>query len=188
LTDDTAAWRQATRVELVARRMAIEPAQRQSWNNAIGQHLRTVLRPIVPGLLGIYWPFKGEFDPRPLAKELLTEGWSLALPVVVAKDGPLAFRAWTPDARIERGVLGIMIPSDGAWVAPGVVLAPLVGFDPARYRLGNGGGYFDRTLAALDPKPFAIGVGYALSRLATIHPQPHDRKMDIIVTEEGLLR
>jgi len=188
LTDDIGAWRRATRVELVARRMAIGPAQRQAWNDAIGQNLGTVLRSLTPGLLGIYWPFKGEYDPRPLAKELLTEGWSLALPVVLAKDGPLAFRTWTPDARIERGVLGIMIPSDGAWVAPGVVLAPLVGFDAARYRLGNGGGYFDRTLATLDPKPYAIGVGYALGRLATIHPQPHDRRMDIIVTEEGPLR
>jgi 5-formyltetrahydrofolate cyclo-ligase len=89
---------------------------------------------------------------------------------------------------MERGVLGIMIPSYGAPVAPNVVLSPLVGFDAARYRLGNGGGYFDRTLAAMEPRPFAIGIGFALGRIATIHPQPHDLPMDVIVTEEGIAR
>ena len=141
-----------------------------------------------PCNLGFYWPFKGEFDPRPTVIELLAQEWRAALPVVVAKEHPLTYRAWTPDTRMERGVLGIMVPSYGAPVTPNVVLSPLVGFDAARYRLGNGGGYFDRTLAALEPKPFAIGVGFALGRLATIHPQPHDQPMDVIVTEEGIAR
>jgi 5-formyltetrahydrofolate cyclo-ligase len=66
------------------------------------------------------------------------------------------------------------------------VLAPLVGFDAAKYRLGYGGGYFDRTLAVLQPRPFAIGIGFQFTRLATVHPQPHDLAMDAIVTEAGV--
>ena len=74
----------------------------------------------------------------------------------------------------------------GAWTAGALAagLAPLVGFDSCGYRLGYGGGYYDRTLAAATPKPLAIGVGFELSRLDTIHPQPHDVPMDFIVTEE----
>jgi 5-formyltetrahydrofolate cyclo-ligase len=186
--EDVAAWRQATRIHLVERRMAIDPGQRQSWSMRISENLRVLLTSMAPGILGSYWPFKGEFDPRALVIDLLTRGWTAALPVVTAKNCPLTYRAWTPEARMVRGVLGIMIPSDGTPVVPAVVLAPLVGFDAARYRLGNGGGYFDRTLAALSPAPFAIGIGFELGRLQTIHPQPHDRPMDAIVTEESIAR
>jgi 5-formyltetrahydrofolate cyclo-ligase len=188
LIEDVQAWRQATRAELIARRMAIEPEQRRFWSDSIARHLLTIIRPRERGILGIYWPFKGEFDPRPWLPALMKGGWRLALPVVVGKIQPLRYRDWTPDAPLERGVLGIMIPSQGDWVTPDTVLAPLVGFDAQRYRLGNGGGYFDRTLAALDSPPYAIGVGFALARLATVHPQPHDRRMNAIVTEEGILR
>lgn len=186
--EDLAAWRRATRAELVARRVAIELDERQAWDAAIATTLRAVLESLPAATIGFYWPFKGEFDSRPIMIDLLAHGWRAALPVVIAKNHPLTYRAWTPDTRMERGVLGIMVPSYGAPVVPTVVLAPLVGFDATRYRLGNGGGYFDRTLAALEPKPLAIGVGYALGRLPTIFPQSHDRPMDVIVTEEGIIR
>lgn len=186
--EDIAAWRRAMREELLARRIAIAPEQRLAWNAAIAAKLVSVLDTISIGVLGFYWPFKGEFDPRPTVIGLLARGWNAALPVVVAKNQPLAYRAWTPDTRMERGVLGIMVPSYGAPVSPTAVLAPLVGFNSSLFRLGNGGGYFDRTLAVLEPRPLAIGIGYALGRLATIHPQPHDRPMDVIVTEEGIVR
>ena len=65
------------------------------------------------------------------------------------------------------------------------MIAPLLGFDRARYRLGNGRGYFDRTLAVLRDRPFVIGVGYASSELETIHPQPHDIAMNLILTERS---
>jgi len=71
-------------------------------------------------------------------------------------------------------------------VLPDLVLMPVVGFDPANFRLGYGGGYFDRTLAALSPRPRSIGIGFELSRLPTVHPQPHDLAMDVIVTEASV--
>jgi len=119
---------------------------------------------------------------------LRARGVRAALPVVVEKKQPMQFRLWSPGCRMERGVWNIPIPADGPAVTPDVVIAPLVGFDAEYYRLGCGGGYFDRTLASLARKPFVVGIGYAASRLATIHPQPHDIPMDAIVTEEGVLR
>ena len=85
--------------------------------------------------------------------------------------------------KMERGFWNIPVPVAGPEVAPDILLAPVVGFDDAGYRLGHGGGYFDRTLAAREPRPRAIGVGLASARLATIHPQPHDIPMQAIVTE-----
>ena len=82
----------------------------------------------------------------------------------------------------------IPAPADGPSVTPDVLLVPLVGFDAGGYRLGYGGGYYDRSLAARTPRPLAIGIGFEISRLATIHPQPHDIPMDAIVTERGMLR
>ena len=86
---------------------------------------------------------------------------------------------------MERGAWSIPVPAEGPGVTPDVTLAPVVGWDAAGFRLGYGGGYFDRTLAALSPRPFAIGVGLDAARLITIFPQPHDIPMQVIVTETG---
>jgi 5,10-methenyltetrahydrofolate synthetase len=83
---------------------------------------------------------------------------------------------------MERGVWNIPQPRDTPTVAPNTVIAPLVGYDAGCYRLGYGGGFFDRTLAAMDERPRVVGVGHPVARLRTIHPQPHDIAMDAIVT------
>jgi 5,10-methenyltetrahydrofolate synthetase len=102
--------------------------------------------------------------------------------VVIEKAHPLQFRHYRPGDRLEKGVWNIPIPADGAVVTPDIVIAPVVGVDPDRYRLGYGGGFFDRTLAALPRKPLAIGIGYQMQEIDTIYPQPHDVPMDIIIT------
>jgi len=112
-------------------------------------------------------------------------GGLTALPVVVEKAHPLVFRAYRPGDRLEKGVWNIPIPAQGDAVFPDVVIAPIVGVDPGNYRLGYGGGFFDRTLASMPKKPLVIGVGYEMQRIATIQPQPHDIAMDMIVTEAG---
>jgi 5-formyltetrahydrofolate cyclo-ligase len=185
---DVAAWRRERRRELLARRQQLDPAELGAWNAALDKNLRTVLAPRAPVIISFYWPFRGEFDARRLITDLLTRGWRAALPVVVQKRAPLEFRLWTPGAPMVDGVWNIPVPRDGGVVTPDVVLGPLVGFDERRYRLGYGGGYFDRTLAALKPPPLAIGVGYEFSRLDTIYPQPFDQRFDIIVTEAAVRR
>lgn len=106
----------------------------------------------------------------------------IALPVAVALGQPLRFREWRPNARMARGLWKIPYPADGVEVVPSVVIAPVVGFDKECFRLGYGGGFFDRTLAGFDATPLAIGVGYAGAMIPTIFPQPHDIPMDWIVT------
>ena len=100
----------------------------------------------------------------------------------------LAFRAWRPGDTLVADRYGIPTPVHGAFVAPQALLLPVNGFDSAGYRLGYGGGFFDRTLAALDPPPLAVGVGFELSRVDSIDPQPHDQRLDAMVTEAGVWR
>ena len=187
--EDVRSWRRETRTSLLERRIAADPAQRSAWSARIEGHLGPLLHGLSGRTIGFYWPFKGEFDPRALVTKLLAStAWRAALPVVEVKKEPLIFRPWTPDCAMESGVFGIPIPKTADRLVPDTVLAPLVGFDAANYRLGYGGGYFDRTLAALSPRPQVIGVGFELSRLDSVHPQPHDIPMDFIVTETGVQR
>ena len=186
LTMDFAAlkiWRRAERQRLLAARTGTAPALRREWGRAIEARLATLLAER-PGItLGAYWPFQAEFDPRPLIDRLIADGCRVALPVVIDKKGPLEYRAWAPGEPLVDGVWNIPIPERRNVVVPQAVLAPLVGFDRECYRLGYGGGFFDRTLAALKPRPLAIGVGFELSALETIHPQDFDIPMDVIVSE-----
>ena len=181
------AWRRAERERLIAWRMALPPAVRREAGERIAASVCEILAGR-PGVLGIYWPFRAEFDPRPLVDSLVAEGRAVALPVVIDKKGPLEYRAWAPGDPLVAGVWDIPIPERRDIVTPSAVLAPLVGFDAAGYRLGYGGGYFDRTLGSLDPRPLAIGVGFAAQRIETIHPQSFDIPMDWIVTEAGATR
>ncbi|MCO6419503.1 5-formyltetrahydrofolate cyclo-ligase [Siccirubricoccus sp. KC 17139] len=178
------AWRKAQRERLIARRLAATPEERAGWSAAIAARLQDALPPARQGrIIGLYWPFKGEYDPRPLMRALHGQGVRLALPVVTERARPLVFRAWWPGIRMAPGIWNIPVPAEGGAVLPEMLIAPLVGHDGRGYRLGYGGGYYDRTLAAMARKPLTIGVGFELSRLESIHPQPHDIPMDMIVTE-----
>jgi len=181
------AWRKSERERLVALRMELAAAARRRMGERIAVSLRQVLAGR-PGVLGIYWPFRAEFDPRPLVDALVAAGRAVALPVVIDKKGPLEYRAWAPGEALTAGVWDIPIPEKREIVVPAMVLAPLVGFDPDCYRLGYGGGYFDRTLAALDPRPLAIGVGFSCQEIETIYPQQFDIAMNMIITEAGIRR
>lgn len=177
-------WRKESRASLLQRRMEISALDRADWSDRISLKLETALRSARGSLIGFYWPFRGEYDARPVVQGLLSDGMRLALPVVVEKAQPLQFREWWPGISMTRGVWKIPIPATGEAVLPDILIAPLVGFDARKYRLGYGGGFYDRTIAALSPKPFVIGVGFDCSRLDTIYPQAHDAPMDKIITEE----
>jgi 5-formyltetrahydrofolate cyclo-ligase len=188
---DVARWRRAERSRLRAERTAIPGPARAGIAAALARALDALvadrLGPVAGQVVSGYWPIRGEPDLRFWLAAMAAAGAVTALPVLEARAAPLVFRRWTPGMRMVRGVWSIPVPPpDAAAVTPGIVLAPLVGWDPAGYRLGHGGGYFDRTLAALTPRPFAIGVGLQAARLRTIYPQPHDVAMDAIVTEEGV--
>jgi 5-formyltetrahydrofolate cyclo-ligase len=181
-------WRRSMRTDLRARRMAAPRSEREHIGSVLTDLLWDRFRELRDGCIGFYWPFNGEADLRGLVGDALALGAEAALPVVVEKQQPLEFRAWRPGTKLERGIWNIPIPAERNLVKPTVLLVPLVGFDRAGYRLGYGGGYYDRTLASMNPRPLTIGVGYELGRLETIYPQPHDIPLDAIVTEAGYAR
>lgn len=179
-------WRKAQRVAAIARREAISDAEHRRYGERITELLVQGL-PVTAGMVvGFCWPFRGEFDARFAVRYWRDRGALAALPEVVAKGAPLRFREWHPGVQMARGVYDIPFPDGTAVVLPDVVLPPMNGFDAQGYRLGYGGGYFDRTLAALDPQPLTIGVSFDALRLDTIFPQPHDVPMDFVATETGI--
>lgn len=184
---DIRAWRRAQREQLLARRIALPTAVREAAGARVAEQLRAMEGELAAHCVGCYWPFKAEIDLHGLIARLVARGAAVALPVVIEKHQPMVFRSWRHGERLVHGIWNIPVPADGAVVTPTLLLVPLVGFDPAGYRLGYGGGYYDRTLAQCVPRPLTIGIGYAASRLATIHPQLHDIPMDRILTEEGWL-
>lgn len=186
--DEIRRWRRETRRKLIAARLEAGRPQRERWNCAIETRLRELLPEPTGRTFGLCWPFKGEFDARGLAGQLIEQGARAALPAVVKPRGPLEFRHWRPGDPVERGAHDIPVPCTLQTVAPDVLLVPLVAFDGEGYRLGYGTGHFDRTIAALRRRPLVIGVGYELSRVDTIFPQEHDIPMDVIVTERTTFR
>lgn len=181
-----AGWRKARREELIAGRLAISVDTRAAHSQAIADALDRELGDVGGKAISLYWPFRGEPDLRGWLASVNGRGATTLLPIVVEKRHPLIFKAWKPGDRLDRGVWNIPIPAEGPEMLPDIVISPLVGFDPQLYRLGYGGGFFDRTLAAHPGKPLVIGVGYSSQHIATIHPQPHDIPMTRIITEKGL--
>lgn len=176
-------WRKVERERLIAARLALPADVRTAHAAIIAEKLDAGLGDAGVKVIAIYWPFRGEPDLRSWAGKMSDQGATIALPIVVEKAAPLVFRSWKAGEKLEKGVWNIPIPAEGAVVIPDVVISPVVGFDGRNYRLGYGGGFYDRTLAALARRPVVIGVGYELQRIATIHPQPHDIAMDVVLTE-----
>jgi 5-formyltetrahydrofolate cyclo-ligase len=184
--EDIKNWRRSMRAELRAKRLALALGEKASTRRIVSNLMRQSFPELRDACIGFYWPFQGEIDLRPLIQSFLPVGARAALPVVVEKGKPLEFWSWHPKMKLERGIWNIPIPFERNPVQPTILLVPLVGFDAKGYRLGHGGGYYDRTLSSLAKKPLCIGVGYELGRLETIHPQSHDIPMDTIVNERGV--
>lgn len=182
--DEIKLWRKQARKAILAARVALPPTLRQGMTAALMERLHPLLKDAEPPI-SFYWPFRGEPDLRPLMRMLAAENIELALPVGERLGEPLTFRPWTPGCAMTRGIWDIPIPSTDIEVVPRTLLAPLVGFDASLYRLGYGGGFFDRTLARIGHGADVIGVGFAMFQLPSIKPQPHDISMQRIVTERS---
>lgn len=187
-TADAGRTRGALRRDKIAARLALPAAAHRAASITILHHLTELLLPRPAGTLGFCWPIRAEVDCRPLIERLLKAGWCSAMPTVVEVNQPLMFRAWWPAAPMSQDPYGIPVPATEAVQAPDTLLVPLVAFNSDGYRLGYGGGYFDRTLAALAPRPLTIGVGFELCASPNLKPEPHDVPLDLIVTEAGIRR
>lgn len=180
---EVTAFRRLERKRLQALRTNVGAEIRAATVANVDRIVDELLRVQPTACLAFYWPIRGELALFATMKRAVQSGAAVALPVVVDKQGPLQFRAWTPSVRMEQGVWSIPVPADTAAVDPDVLFVPVVGFDGQRYRLGNGGGYYDRTLAARSPRPRTVGIGFDCLRMPTIQPQAHDLPMDAMVTE-----
>jgi 5,10-methenyltetrahydrofolate synthetase len=185
--------KRALRATLYAARVAA--AADQALNDALAAHVVALLDRFAPGCVGFYWPLRGEFDARGLIASWLENEpmhkpvRRAALPVIRERHTALEFHAWTPNAPMREGHHRIPEPAEEARVQPDLLLIPCVGFDADGYRLGYGGGYYDRTLAAWpgDTKPVTVGIAYEACRIATglLAREAHDLPLDAIVTDAG---
>jgi 5,10-methenyltetrahydrofolate synthetase len=187
-TADDKAWRKATRERLVALRQALPEASYNAQSARIVHHLLTHFADLATQTVAFCWPIKQEPDIRTALLHWRKQGGRAVLPVVLAPATPLGFREWLPDQVLPLDRYGIPTPESGELLTPQAILLPLNGFDAAGYRLGYGGGFFDRTLAALQPRPLSVGIGFECGRLESIRPQAHDQPLDWLVTEAGVFR
>jgi 5-formyltetrahydrofolate cyclo-ligase len=169
---------------LAAREVMLDRADRErALVTRVGRWLRTM--PLAR--LGFYWPIRGEPDLTPAITAWLQEDpkRQAGLPVITGE--VLEFAPWAPGVPMESGAHGIPVPARVARMSPQLLLIPCVGFDGVRYRLGYGGGYYDRTLDKLSLKPVTVGVSFECGRVNSIGPQPHDMRMTLVITEDGVI-
>lgn len=142
-----------------------------------------------PQMVSGYLPIRDELDPLAAMTGFAARGAGLCLPVVIGKGAPLAFRRWTPGAPTTAGAFGVEVPLDDLPATPDLVIAPLLAFDRAGWRLGYGGGFYDRTLAALRAAGpvLAVGLAYAAQEVAATPHDATDARLDMIVTEDDVI-
>ena len=146
-------------------------------------------------VIGAYWPIKGEFDPLPALHRWKEDGELLeqpeprriGLPVVNKETRSMSFHAWYPGCPMEEDAYGIPKPKDTEIIFPTLLFVPCVGYGPGGFRLGYGGGFYDRTLASLQPKPFTVGLGFTHGFLPDLMPESHDMPLDAILNDNGVV-
>lgn len=172
----------ALRKALRTTRGAVDPAIKVQWDGHIGAQVLAWWRLRQVDTLGVYWPLAGEPDLRAAYSELARAGLRLALPVVMERNAPLTFTEWTPGEPMIADEMGVQVPAQLRFIErPPALLIPCLGFNADGYRIGYGGGYYDRTLEQ-HPRPYTLGIAYS-SQLAVFPHAPHDVPLDVIVTE-----
>ncbi len=189
--DERKIQRRVLRERLLAARQALTPDQFEEHSRRVREHLQQAFPQLATHAVAFCWPIRNEPDLRPLIARWYAAGhpdFQALLPVVTGPGRPLIFRQWHPGDTTQEDRYGIPTPVEGPEAMPASLLIPVNGFDRQGYRLGYGGGFFDRTLAALQPRPLAIGIGFELARVDSIDPQAHDMRLDAVGTEAGVFR
>jgi 5,10-methenyltetrahydrofolate synthetase len=191
--EDKARERKALRAALLEARLALP--DRMERARALQQVMRIWLVGRADTVIGAYWPIKGEFDPLPALHRWKEDGElqgeatrkRIGLPVVDKVHKTLTFHAWYPGCPMEEDAYGIPKPKGTEVVVPTLLFVPCVGYAPGGYRLGYGGGFYDRTLATLQPKPLTVGLGFGTGFLDDFEPEPHDVPLDAILNDHGVV-
>lgn len=161
--------------------------ERATRESALANRVTRWLNTMPLARLAFYWPIKGEPDLSPVVARWLGGDAARRAALPVVEGDLLAFAPWSPGAPMQPGRYGIPVPATGERLSPQLLLIPCVGIDAQRYRLGYGGGFYDRTLAQLKVKPVTVGVAFDCTRVPSIGPQPHDVRLDLVITETGVL-
>ena len=190
---DTSDAKKRLRAELLQVRQNLP--DRQARVDALQRVLRIWLVGRTDTVIGAYWPIKGEFDALPALHRWKEDGelqgnsqrLRIGLPVVNKEHKTLTFHAWYPGCPMEEDAFGIPKPKDTELVVPTLLFVPCVGYGAGGYRLGYGGGFYDRTLATLQPKPFTVGLGFTNAYVDDLEPEPHDQPLDAILNDNGVV-
>jgi 5-formyltetrahydrofolate cyclo-ligase len=195
-SQETADLKSALRETAARAREAAYAADPQAGDKLADQFLHALT--ISPGLaISGYWPLEGEVDVRSLLLRLRQLGHDIGLPIVIKRHEPLIFRLWRDHDDMVEGKFKVMTPpSHAPEVIPDVLLVPLLAFDPNGYRLGYGGGFYDRTLDKLrglakdggHHAPLAIGIAYAAQEVPDVPRGPYDQPLDWIITERSVFK
>ena len=188
----TGARKAALRTTMLAHRLEPGAADAAVWSAEAARRALAALAPAPGTAISAFWSLPGEIDTAPLRDGLLAAGADLLLPRLEGRGRPLAFHRWRPGDRLLPGPLGLMQPDPAApRLRPEVLIVPLLAFDERGYRLGYGGGYYDRTLAALAAdggRPLAAGFAFELQRVERVPVDAHDARLDLMVTEQLVRR
>ena len=190
---DKAEAKKALRKALIEERLNLP--DRLERAEALQRVMRIWLVGRPDAVIGAYWPIKGEFDPLPVLHRWKEDGElmdqpqrrRIGLPVVNKVHKTLTFHAWYPGCPMEEDAYGIPKPKDTEIIVPTLLFVPCVGYGAGGYRLGYGGGFYDRTLATLQPKPFTVGLGYTQGYVDDLEPEPHDEPLDAILNDNGVV-
>ncbi len=181
-SNDIATRKAALREAALALRDALEIDDRLIWDEALAE--RVLALPVfdaAPGPVSAYWPMRSEADPRPILEGLHERGLPLCLPAIDARR--MLFRRWAPYEPIVPGGFGTLVPQpEQPEVVPAILIVPLAAFDRRGYRIGYGKGHYDAKLTELGPV-ISIGIAYGAQEIAAVPEEPHDRRLDWIVTE-----
>ena len=185
----------ALRAQVLQRRAATSPATRRAFAESLARDgVDLVGRSMGCGcgttVASVFLSIRGEPDTEPLIEALVAAGVTAALPVTVERARPLRFRAWRLGEVLETGRYGIRVPSPSAReVSPDVLFVPLAAYDRRGYRLGYGAGYYDSTLEALRRRKtvVAVGVAFSIQEVESVPTEPHDQRLDAVITEHGLM-
>jgi len=191
--NDKAQDKKALREALIAQRL--ELPDRLERADLLQRVMRIWLVGRPDTVIGAYWPIKGEFDPLPALHRWKEDGElqggpqrkRIGLPVVNKLHKTMTFHAWYPGCPMEEDAYGILKPKATELVAPTLLFVPCVGYAAGGYRLGYGGGFYDRMLATLEPKPFTVGLGFTQSYLDEFEHEAHDVPLDAILNDNGVV-
>lgn len=184
---DPEVQRRALRSRLLSARAGLTPADRMRRQQALAAQVAAWLAASPLQRLAFYWPIRNEPDLREAVATWLAADTRRRAALPVTEDDVLTFAPWTPQTAMAPGRYDIPEPATVERMAPQLLLIPCVGFDAERFRLGYGGGYYDRTLARLKYRPVTCGVAFDVARVDSIGPRPHDVRLDAVLTDAGSL-